>query len=126
MNDMQLGESMRALPRVSASPAFTPKVLLAARYREQERRMPFAWRMAAAFAMLICLVGVVHIAVVQQQHRQRVAALRAEQQKLEAELAAVKKIASDEPVIVLENDQGTRVVMDLDSAVQPASLRTFD
>ena len=76
--------------------------------------------------MLICVVGIVQVAVIQQQHRQRVAALRAEQQQIEAELAAVKKIAGEEPVIVLENDKGTRVVMDLDSAAQPASLRTFD
>ena len=125
MNDMQLGESMRALPRAKASPAFTSKVMFAAR-RAEEPRPRFAWRMAAAFAMLVCLVGVVHVAVVQQQHRQRVAALRAEQQQIEAELAAVKKIAGEEPVFVLENDKGTRVVMDLDSAAQPASLRTFD
>ena len=124
MNDMQLGESMRALPRVKASPAFTFNVMLAARRREP--RAGFVWRMAAAFAIVVCLVGVVRIAVVQQERRQRVAALRAERQKLEAELEAVKRIASEEPVIVLENDKGTRVVMDLDSAVQPASLRTFD
>ena len=125
MNDMQLGESIRALPRAKASPAFTSKVMLAARRVEQPRSW-FGWRTAAAFAMLICVVGIVQVAVIQQQHRQRVAALRAEQQQIEAELAAVKKIAGEEPVIVLENDKGTRVVMDLDSAAQPASLRTFD
>ena len=99
--------------------------MLAARRVEQPRSW-FGWRTAAAFAMLICVVGIVQVAVIQQQHRQRVAALRAEQQQIEAELAAVKKIAGEEPVIVLENDKGTRVVMDLDSAAQPASLRTFD
>jgi hypothetical protein len=29
-------------------------------------------------------------------------------------------------VFVLENEHGTRVIMDLDSAIQPASLRTYD
>lgn len=85
------------------------------------------WRMAAAFAMVVCLVAVVQFAIVQQKQRARMQTLRAEQQRIEAELAAVKKIADDaEPVVVLEDDRGTRVIMDLDTAVQPASLRTYD
>ncbi len=85
------------------------------------------WRMAAAVAMVVCLIGAVQFAIVQQQHRAQMESLRAEQQRIEAELEAVKKIADDaEPVVVLENNQGTRVIMDLDTAVQPASLRTFD
>ena len=31
-----------------------------------------------------------------------------------------------EPVVVLEDDKGTRVIVDFDSATQPASLRNFD
>jgi hypothetical protein len=93
----------------------------------EEHRRPLVWRMSAAFAMVACLAILVHGALVMQAHRQEVAAMRIERQKLEAELQAVKKIASEsEPVIVLEHDNGTRVIMDLDSAVQPASLRTFD
>lgn len=116
---------MRGLPRAKASPAFTSDVLRAV--RRAESRAPFAWRLAAAFAMVLCVVALAQFAVVQQEHRARMAALREEQQRIEAELAAVKKIASDaEPVVVLENDRGTRVIMDLDSAVQPASYRTFD
>ncbi|HEX2833753.1 MAG TPA: hypothetical protein VHW00_12145 [Thermoanaerobaculia bacterium] len=91
------------------------------------RRTPMVWRMAAAFAMVVCLVAVVQFAIVQQKQRARMETLRAEQQRIEAELAAVKKIADDaEPVVVLEDDRGTRVIMDLDTAVQPASLRTYD
>jgi len=117
---------MRGLPRAKASPAFTSDVLRAVR-RAESRAVPFAWRLAAAFAMVLCVVALVQFAVVQQEHRARIAALREEQQRIEAELAAVKKIANDaEPVVVLENDRGTRVIMDLDSAVQPASYRTFD
>ena len=63
----------------------------------------------------------------QHQRREHIAELRAEQQKIEAELQAVKEIAKDaEPMVVLENDSGTRVIMDLDSAIQPASLQTYD
>jgi Tfp pilus assembly protein PilN len=125
MNDTQIGESMRSLPRTSASPAFTHEVMRRVRTNEGER--PLVWRVGAAFAMAACLIAVVQLNVVQQRQQARTVALRAEQQQLEADLAAVKKIASDaEPVVVLENDQGTRVIVDLDSAVQPASLRQYD
>ncbi|MFL6244653.1 MAG: hypothetical protein ACJ74H_01410 [Thermoanaerobaculia bacterium] len=94
---------------------------------EDVRRVPFVWRMAAGFAMAVCIVAVVQLAVAQHQRREHIAALRVEQQKIEAELQAVKEIAKDaEPVVVLENDRGTRVIMDLDSAIQPASLQTYD
>lgn len=116
---------MRAQPRTNASPAFTREVMRRTRERE-ERRRPFAWRFAAAFAMAACLVLVVQLAIV-SQHRHEAAALRAERQKLQEDLAAVKKIADEtEPVVVLENDRGTRVIMDLDSAVQPPSVRNYD
>lgn len=118
---------MRSLPRVSASPAFTSEVMRAARSTKPERHVPFVWRMAAGIAMAACLLAVVHVASMQYMHRQHVAQLRVEQQKLEAELAAVKEIASKpEPMVVYENDQGTRVILDLDTAAQPASYRTFD
>ncbi len=129
MNETQLRGWMRALPRAKASPAFTSDVLRKARLAgcPEERRSPFVWRMAAAFAMVVCILGVAQIAVMQYTHRQRVEALRIEQEKLEAELAEVKKIASEaEPVVVLEDGNGTRVIMDLDSAIQPASHRTYD
>lgn len=122
---------MRLLPREKASPAFTSEVLRQIRQEEAApedvRRVPFVWRMAAGFAMAVCIVAIVQLAVVQQQRRAHIAELRAEQQKIEAELQAVKEIAKDaEPMVVLENDRGTRVIMDLDSAIQPASLQTYD
>lgn len=117
---------MRLLPRAKASPGFTADVLRKAR-QQREQRVPFMWRAAAAFAMAACLVGIVHVAIMEHAQRQRFAALRAEQQQLEAELEAVKKIALEaEPVVVLENEEGTRVIVDLDTAIQPASHRTFD
>lgn len=116
---------MRNLPRTSPSPAFTREVMRALRRGEQRR--PTIFRLAAAFAMAVCLVAVVQVAVMQHRQQQRTIALRAEQQKLEAELEAVKRIALEaEPKVVLENDQGTRVIMDLDTAIQPASLRHYD
>jgi hypothetical protein len=92
-----------------------------------EKRVPFAYRMAAAFAMILCVLALTQVAVMQYSHRQRLELLRAEQQKIEAELQAVKKIAAEaEPVVVLENTEGDRVIMDLDSAVQTASYKTLD
>lgn len=130
---------MRELPRVKASPEFTSDVMRAVRLPHPfpsprmrgegpgVRGVPRVWRLAAAFAMAVCLVAVVQLATLQYQRHQRMEALRAEQQQIEAELAAVKKIASEaEPVVVLENDKGARVIVDLDSAVQPASLRNYD
>ena len=115
---------MRALPRVKASPAFKSEVF---RAMETQRRPAFAWRFAAAFAMTVVLIGVVQMGVLQYRRQQQIQTLRAEQQKIQAELAAVKKsVGETEPVVVLENDKGARVIMDLDSAVQQASYRSFD
>lgn len=116
---------MRTLPRTNASPAFTREVMRAAHAREPRR--PMVWRLAAAFAMAACVLGVLQLTILQHRRHEQTLALRAERQKIAAELAAVKKIADErEPKVVLENDQGTRVVMDLDSAIQPAALRNYD
>lgn len=120
---------MRTLPRTKASPGFTSEVLRRARRERPDTvtQTPFVWRIAAMFAMAVCVVAIVHVGFVNYTQRQRVIALRAEQEKLQAELAAVKKIASEaEPVVILEDDRGTQVIMDLDSAIQPASLRNYD
>lgn len=127
MNDTRIGDSMRALPRTKASPAFTREVMRKVRLASEEPRRPLVWRMAAAFAMAACLVAVVQLAVVRQRQHERTLALRAERQQLASELEAVKKIVDQaEPVVVLENDRGTRVIMDLDSAIRPASLTHYD
>lgn len=121
---------MRSLPRANASPRFTSEVMRKARGAAEPRR-PFVWRMAAAFTMVACLGIVVQVAVMEQAQRRRYAVLRAEHEKLQADLQSVKKSAEDvEPVVVLENDSGTRVIVSLDrdrdSAIQPAALRTYD
>ena len=118
---------MRALPRAKASPAFTFDVRRKLRATEAAAPpRPWVWRFAAALAMTACLVAVVQLSVMQNERR-RIEALRVEQQQIQAELAAVKKSASNtEPMVVLENDKGDRVIMDLDSAVQPASLKIYD
>ena len=88
---------MRVLPRTKASPAFTSEVLRSIRRDDiaEIRRVPFVFRLAAGFAMAVVVVALVNVAVLQHARRERMAELRAEQQKIEAELAAVKEIASD-------------------------------
>jgi hypothetical protein len=129
MKDTQLGGWMRVLPRAKASPAFTSEVLRKA--RRQEHRSPFVWRSvwrtAAAVTVAACIVLLVNAGIIEMTQRRHVAELRSEQEHIQAELEAVKKAARDtEPLVVLENDDGTRVEMDVDSAIQPVSLRTYD
>ena len=93
----------------------------------EERHATRIWQLAAAFAVVVFVIATVQVAIVRNHERQRVAVLRAEQQQLEAELQAVKQLAHEaEPIFVLENEDGTRVIMDVESAVQPASLRHYD
>ncbi|HVG24804.1 MAG TPA: hypothetical protein VND45_11665 [Thermoanaerobaculia bacterium] len=98
-----------------------------ARHLDESASRPLVWRMAAAFAMAACLIAFVQLGVMQQRRREHTLALQAERQRIAADLAAVKKSAAEsEPVVVLENEDGTQVIMDLDSAVQPASSRNYD
>jgi hypothetical protein len=129
MNEEQLRGWMRVLPRAKASPAFTSDVMRRIRQERGsgERPRPLVWRLSAGFAMAACLAVLVHSAITLHAQRQHIAAIRAEKEQLAADLEAVKKIAREsEPVLVLEDGRGTRVIMDLDSAIQPVSNRTFD
>ena len=94
---------------------------------EKTRSNPRAWRLAAAFAIVAFVLATVQFAVIRNAERHRMAALRAEQQQLQAELQAVKQLAHEaEPLFVLENEDGTRVIMDVESVVQPSPLRHYD
>jgi hypothetical protein len=117
MNDTQIAESLRRLPRTNASPSFTSDVLRTVRQERAERRPArLSWRTAAAFAMAACLVIIIgQIALLRHDRQERMAALRAEQRQLAAELQDVKRgvPATEPPVVVLENDEGTRVIVEL-------------
>lgn len=117
---------IRALPRTSASPSFDREVARKLRAVEHRETRP-AWQLAAAFAVVAFLLFGVQFAILRHTKSERMEALRAEQQELKAELEAVKQLAQDaEPVVVLENDEGTRVILDAGSSVQSASLRYYD
>ena len=127
MNDTELTSLLRGLPRTSASPRFSSEVMRAIRNAD-EPRPAFTWRVAAAFAMAVCLVLIVQVNLAHQK-AERMEALRAEQHRIERELAVVKEQANSyEPVVVLEHPDGTRVVVDStpkDPAIVPASY-TFN
>ena len=86
---------------------------------------PTLWlRYAAAAMVLVCLVAGVRGAM-RHAHAERIEALRAEHQQIETELHRVKQAAErSQPVMVLEDGGGTRVVVDLgaEPAAKPASL----
>lgn len=116
---------MRGLPRTSASRAFTSEVLR--KVRAEEAPAPFVWRFAAGIAVAAGLVTVAHLGVTEHSRRERMAELRVEQKQLASELEAVKEtIALADPVVVLENGNGTRVIVDLRSDIELASHKTFD
>ena len=75
---------------------------------------PALWlRYAAAAMVLVCLVAGVRGAM-RHAHAERIEALRAEHQRIETELSRVKQAAErSQPVMVLEDGGGTRVVVDL-------------
>gem|GEM_PF-1783841 len=128
---------LRGLPRTNASPAFDSELRRKLRASREPQGQPrFTWRTLAACAMALVLLVAVNAGIAQRARQQRVAALRAEQQKLRAELESVKQDANaPEPVVVFENDGGSRVIVDADSAartlpnnpdIQPVAYRTFD
>ena len=80
MNDAELGNALRRLPRVTAPPRFTSDVLRALRPVPQAR---VAWRMAFACAMAMILVVGLYAGVSAQREKQKLNALRAERQRIE-------------------------------------------
>ena len=63
MNDTQLTQLLRRLPRTNASPRFDSEVMRAIRRPAEEPRPAFTWRVAAAFAMALCLLLVVQAGI---------------------------------------------------------------
>ena len=80
--------------------------------------------------MAACLVIVVHAALLRHDRQERLDALRAEQRQIAAELQDVKRVATpntEPPVVVLENDEGTRVIVELndDDTTSPTPTKVM-
>jgi len=81
---------------------------------QEPSRARFVWKFATSCAMVMLLVLGIYTRSVQVHKQERLAALRAEQRRIESELRHVKAMADDvPPVVVLENND-TRVIVDLD------------
>ena len=110
MNEIEIGNAMRRLPRTNASPRFTSDVLRRLEQRNGSHAR-VTWRFAAVLTMAILVMGIaLQTREIHQRHA-RLAALRLERQQLAAELQQVKSNVDDpRPVVVLENAD-TRVIV---------------
>lgn len=79
--------------------------------------------------MAACLLIVAHAAMLRHDRRAHLDALRAEQRQIAAELQDVKRVAprAEPPVVVLENDEGTRVIVELsdDDTTSPTPAKVI-
>ena len=116
MNDSDVGNALRRLPRTTASHHFKHDVMRALDRKAGRISIRPGWLtpafrfMAVASVMLILAAGVYGTSIHRQ--RERIKALRAEQQQIESELQRVKVASQAQPVVVLENGD-TRVIVDM-------------
>lgn len=122
MQDHSVGPLLRELPRESARPGFTQRVLArldepAEAHRPRSHRPTLRPRLALAAAALIAVVisaGVVRYERFREEARtaearQVLREIRAEHQQLEREIRAL----SEPPVVYLGGDEGMDLVVDL-------------
>ena len=131
MNDEQLNELLKQLPRHDSSSGFTGRVL--ARVDETRNRTAmFPWAAAAALISTVTVAGLTgHYFIEQQQQRQKVEAFRAEKQKIVLELQELKRLAEQsDPVFYLGGNEDAEYVIDLRAVefdpgqIRPASYST--
>ena len=116
MNDADLGNAMRQLPRATASPRFKSDVM---RRVGENRRTRVVWRLAAVTAMVLMIIAGTYAATLHQR-QQRLETLRAERQRIEMELQRVKALADQsQPVVVLENGDTHLIVNHQDPKQNP-------
>ena len=126
MNDQQLNELFRSLPRQDSSHGFTDAVL--SRLDDQtgaETRFP--WKAAAVVTLAVLLGGLTGQTLIErQQHRDRLDAFRTEQQRIEQQIEELRGLTSQaESLIYLGSDGDTDYVIDLrDVELADSSVRT--
>jgi hypothetical protein len=111
MNDSEIGNAMRRLPRVTASPRFTSDVLRrSAGSQPAPSRLRVGSTFAAVTAMVLMIIAGTYAAALRQR-QERLASLRAERQRIEMELQRVKTLANQsQPVVVIESGD-TRLIV---------------
>ena len=119
MEDHSLGRLLRELPRESARPGFTQRVLARLDAPAKSAASPAAWRLRLAVAATALLVvagaGVVRHeqsreAARSAEARRLLQEIRAEHDRIEQELHSL----DEPPVIYLGGDERLDLVMDLD------------
>ena len=119
MNEADIGNAMRQLPRAKASPRFKPEVM---RRAGEHRRTRVVWRLAAVTAMVLMIIAGTYAASLRQREH-RLESLRAERQRIELDLQRVKALADQsQPVVVLENGDTRLIVNHHDPNPQPELL----
>lgn len=128
-----VGRLLRELPRETARPGFTQRVLARLDEPAQPAASPRVWRLRLAVAAMV-LVAVVSAGVVRYEQarkaeqaaeaRQALQEIRAEHDRLERELRAL----SEPPVIYIGGDERMDLVVDLDripaeDGPEPATYR---
>ena len=68
MNDNEIGNAMRRLPRATPSPRFTSDVLRAVRTRQASR---VVWRFAAVTAMVLMIIAGTYAAALRLRQERR-------------------------------------------------------
>ena len=128
-----VGRLLRELPRETARPGFTQRVLARLDKPAQSAASPRVWRLRLAAAMALLVVvsaGVVRYEQVRKaeraaETRQALQEIRAEHDRLERELRAL----SEPPVIYLGGDERLDLVVDPnripaeDGRPEPATYR---
>ncbi len=112
LNDTELHNVLKSLPRERASVGFTGRVLR--RLERPTRRSMPRWAPVAAAAILLLTLG---FGWREWRHRQTaadLAALLAEKQALQAELEDLRRLTADaRPVVYLGSDDRVDLVLDL-------------
>lgn len=121
---------LRSLPRERASDFFTPRTI--AQVRAGGGRRTDGWRrVAAAGCAIVVVAGVIGLLGRREaRERERLTAVRAEQQSLERELHDIKQIAAEtDPVVYLGSTDHYDYFIDLrqleetSAVAQPAAYR---
>jgi hypothetical protein len=126
MGEEELDRLLALLPPRTAAPDFTRRVLERLG-RRPPARAPRLRLAAAACLILIVLAGAAVSVFHQRRERARLAAIRAEQRQIAAELEVLKRATRvADPVVYLGGDDRVDYVLDLRQfqPVQPASRRS--
>lgn len=134
MNDQQLSELLKSLPREPAPDGFTDRVL-----ERLERPAPSRRRGFLLIAASVCLLAATVLGLrqsrletqhrLEQETRAQLEQLWTEQQALEVQLEELARLKKERPVLYLGGDDEVDIVFDVERfrarrglSVQPASL----